>query len=133
MKFSTEELIEGIQSGNKRLIGKAITLVESKKTEHRTQAEDLLKRIMPLTGNSVRVGVTGVPGAGKSTFIESFGRLAIAHGKKVAVLAIDPSSSINKGSILGDKTGWKNLPKKKMHSLGPPKFRILRRSGQYHF
>lgn len=82
MKFSTEELIEGIRSGNKRLIAKAITLVESKKAEHRVQAEELLKKIMPFTGHSVRVGVTGVPGAGKSTFIESFGRLAIAQGKK---------------------------------------------------
>lgn len=119
MKFSTEELIEGIQSGNKRLIAKAITLVESKKAEHRVQAEGLLKRIMPLTGNSIRVGVTGVPGAGKSTFIESFGRLAIAEGKKVAVLAIDPSSSINKGSILGDKTRMEELAKEENAFIRP--------------
>lgn len=119
MKFSTEELIEGIQSGNKRLIGKAITLVESKKAEHRVQAEDLLKRMMPFTGNSIRVGVTGVPGAGKSTFIESFGRLAIAQGKKVAVLAIDPSSSINKGSILGDKTRMEELAKEENAFIRP--------------
>ena len=119
MKFSTEELIEGIQSGNKRLIAKAITLVESKKAEHRIQAEELLKRIMPFTGKSVRVGVTGVPGAGKSTFIESFGRLAIAQGKKVAVLAIDPSSSINKGSILGDKTRMEELAKEENAFIRP--------------
>lgn len=119
MKFSTEELMEGIQSGNKRLIAKAITLVESKKADHRVQAEDLLKRIMPLTGNSIRVGVTGVPGAGKSTFIESFGRLAIAEGKKVAVLAIDPSSSINKGSILGDKTRMEELAKEENAFIRP--------------
>lgn len=111
MKFSTEDLIEGITSGNKRLIAKAITLVESKKPEHRNQAEDLLKKIMPLTGKSIRVGITGVPGAGKSTFIENFGRLAILNGKKVAVLAIDPSSAINKGSILGDKTRMEELAK----------------------
>lgn len=119
MKFSTEDLIAGIQSGNKRLIAKAITLVESKKNEHRNQAEDLLKRIMPLTGKSVRVGITGVPGAGKSTFIENFGRLAISNGKKVAVLAIDPSSAINKGSILGDKTRMEELAKEENAFIRP--------------
>jgi LAO/AO transport system kinase len=86
---------------------------------------------MPFTGHSVRVGVTGVPGAGKSTFIESFGRLAIAEGKKVAVLAIDPSSSINKGSILGIKPEWKSWQKKKMHSYDLPKLWFLG-SSQYH-
>lgn len=119
MKFSTEELIEGIRSGNKRLIAKAITLVESKKAEHRLQAEELLKEIMPFTGNSIRVGVTGVPGAGKSTFIENFGRLAIANNKKVAVLAIDPSSAINKGSILGDKTRMEELAKEENAFIRP--------------
>ncbi len=104
MKLSTLELLEGIQSQDKRILGKAITLVESKKPEHRAQAEELLKMVLPLSGNSIRIGITGVPGAGKSTFIENFGKLAIENGKKVAVLAIDPSSSINKGSILGDKT-----------------------------
>ncbi|KMQ69584.1 protein kinase [Chryseobacterium sp. FH2] len=119
MKFSTDELIKGIRSGNKRLIAKAITLVESKKAEHRLQAEELLKKIMPFTGNSVRVGITGVPGAGKSTFIESFGRLAISNGKKVAVLAIDPSSAINKGSILGDKTRMEELAKEENAFIRP--------------
>lgn len=119
MKFSTEELAAGIRSGNKRLIAKAITLVESKKNEHRQQAEELLKRIMPFTGNSVRVGITGVPGAGKSTFIENFGRLAISEGKKVAVLAIDPSSAINKGSILGDKTRMEELAKEENAFIRP--------------
>lgn len=119
MKFSTEDLLQGIQSGNKRLIGKAITLVESKKPEHREQAEDLLKKIMPLTGKSIRVGITGVPGAGKSTFIENFGRLAISNRKKVAVLAIDPSSAINKGSILGDKTRMEELSKEENAFIRP--------------
>lgn len=119
MRFSTEDLIEGIKSGNKRLIAKAITLVESKKEEHRNQAEDLLKKIMPLTGQSIRVGITGVPGAGKSTFIENFGRLAISNGKKVAVLAIDPSSAINKGSILGDKTRMEELAKEENAFIRP--------------
>ena len=111
MNISTETLIKGMQSGDKRLLGKAITLVESRKPEHREQAEELLKMIMPFTGNSVRIGVTGVPGAGKSTFIESFGKTAIEKGKKVAVLAIDPSSSLNNGSILGDKTRMEELAK----------------------
>ena len=75
------------------------------------QAEELLRQLMPFTGKSVRVGITGVPGAGKSTFIESFGKLAIEKGNKVAVLAIDPSSSLNHGSILGDKTRMEELAK----------------------
>ena len=119
MKFSVQELISGVKSGDKRLLGKAITLVESKKPEHRVIAENLLKELMPLTGNSVRVGITGVPGAGKSTFIENFGRLAIQNGKKVAVLAIDPSSSLNKGSILGDKTRMEELAKEENAFIRP--------------
>lgn len=119
MKISNEELIKGIRSGNKRMLGKAITLVESRNAEHRLQAEDLLKRIMPYTGKSVRIGITGVPGAGKSTFIESFGKLLIQKGKKVAVLAIDPSSSLNKGSILGDKTRMEELAKEENAFIRP--------------
>lgn len=119
MKFSNQELINGIRAGNKRLLAKAITLIESRKAEHRNQAEELLKEILPFTGNSVRVGITGVPGAGKSTFIESFGRLAIQNGKKVAVLAIDPSSSLNKGSILGDKTRMEELSKEENAFIRP--------------
>ena len=116
---SNQELIKGIQSGDKRLLGKAITLVESKKVEHREQAEELLKELLPFTGNSIRVGITGVPGAGKSTFIESFGKLAVQQGKKVAVLAIDPSSSLNKGSILGDKTRMEELAKEQNAFIRP--------------
>ncbi|WKS95721.1 methylmalonyl Co-A mutase-associated GTPase MeaB [Riemerella columbina] len=107
--ISTEVLVQGILNGDKRLLSKAITLVESKKTEHQQQAEGLLRQILPHTGRSVRLGITGVPGAGKSTFIESFGQYAIRQGQKVAVLAIDPSSSRTKGSILGDKTRMEEL------------------------
>ena len=110
-RLSLQDYIDGIQSSDKRILGKAITLIESKKPEHREIADQLLKEILPFTGKSVRIGITGVPGAGKSTFIESFGKFAIAQGKKVAVLAIDPSSSINKGSILGDKTRMEELSK----------------------
>ncbi len=109
--ISLQDYINGIKSSDKRILGKAITLIESKKPEHREIADQLLKEILPFTGKSVRVGITGVPGAGKSTFIESFGKYAIKQGKKVAVLAIDPSSSINKGSILGDKTRMEELAK----------------------
>ena len=117
--FTTREFLTGIQSGDKRLLGKAISLVESKKTEHRVQAEELLKEILPFTGKSVRIGITGVPGVGKSTFIENFGKLAIEKGKKVAVLAIDPSSSVNKGSILGDKTRMEELSREKKAFIRP--------------
>ena len=119
MEISTHDLITGIKAGDKRLLGKAITLVESKKPEHRGQAEELLKSIMPFTGKSVRIGITGVPGAGKSTFIENFGKLAIQQGRKVAVLAIDPSSSLNKGSILGDKTRMEELSKEENAFIRP--------------
>lgn len=109
--ISITDYIDGIRSSDKRILGKAITLIESKKPEHRELADKLLKEILPFTGKSFRIGITGVPGAGKSTFIESFGKYAIEQGKKVAVLAIDPSSSINKGSILGDKTRMEELAK----------------------
>jgi LAO/AO transport system kinase len=117
--LSTKELIQGIKSGDKRILGKAITLVESKKPEHREQAEKVLKEILPYTGKSVRIGITGVPGVGKSTFIENFGKFAIEKGRKVAVLAIDPSSSLNKGSILGDKTRMEELAKEKNAFIRP--------------
>jgi LAO/AO transport system kinase len=110
-QFGISDYVQGIKASDKRILGKAITLVESKKPEHRDLADQLLKELLPLTGQSVRVGITGVPGVGKSTFIESFGKLAIQNGKKVAVLAVDPSSSINKGSILGDKTRMEELAK----------------------
>jgi LAO/AO transport system kinase len=119
MEIFIETLVKGIKSGDKRLLGKAITLVESKKPEHRIEADLLLKEILPFTGNSIRIGITGVPGAGKSTFIENFGKLAIQKGKKVAVLAIDPSSSLNYGSILGDKTRMEELAREKNAFIRP--------------
>lgn len=117
--FSLENLISGVRRGDKRALGKAITLVESKKAEHRVLADELLEALLPYTGNAVRVGITGVPGAGKSTFIESFGQLAIAKGKKVAVLAIDPSSTLTKGSILGDKTRMEELAREENAFIRP--------------
>ncbi|MBM7422660.1 methylmalonyl Co-A mutase-associated GTPase MeaB [Spongiibacter marinus] len=101
--------IEALTKGNSRALAKAITLVESKKVEHRTQAQELLEAVLPQTGNSIRIGITGIPGVGKSTFIEAFGLYLVSQGKRVAVLAVDPSSPIAGGSILGDKTRMEML------------------------
>lgn len=100
---------EAIVAGDRRALAKAITLVESTLESHRESAQTLLESLLPHTGNSVRVGITGIPGVGKSTFIESFGLRLIEQGKRVAVLAVDPSSPIAGGSILGDKTRMESL------------------------
>jgi LAO/AO transport system kinase len=101
--------VELLKQGNRRALAKAITLVESTLAEHRQQAQQLLEDVLPATGNSIRIGISGVPGVGKSTFIESFGLHLVAQGKKVAVLAVDPSSPLAGGSILGDKTRMEEL------------------------
>ena len=100
---------EAILSGDRRALAKAITLVESARPQDRKASQDLLNVLLPHTGNSIRIGITGVPGVGKSTFIESFGQTVIGDGKKVAVLAVDPSSPVAGGSILGDKTRMEQL------------------------
>lgn len=100
---------EGILAGNRVVLSKAITLVESTKTEHKNLAYSLLDNLLKHTGKSLRVGITGVPGAGKSSFIETLGLSLAESGRKVAVLAIDPTSSQTKGSILGDKTRMEKL------------------------
>ncbi|NOT74564.1 MAG: methylmalonyl Co-A mutase-associated GTPase MeaB [Cyclobacteriaceae bacterium] len=107
--INASDLFREIRQGNRSGLAKAITLVESTKESDRQIAEELLKKLLPFTGTSIRIAVTGVPGAGKSTFIESFGDLLTKHDKKVAVLAIDPSSQLTKGSILGDKTRMEQL------------------------
>jgi GTPase len=96
-------------SGNRRALAKAITLVESKLDNHREQAQKILEQVLPHSGKSIRIGITGVPGVGKSTFIEAFGLHLLSQGKRVAVLAVDPSSPIAGGSILGDKTRMEEL------------------------
>ncbi len=108
-QLSKSDFIEGIRKGERRILAKAITLVESSRESDREAAEELIKGLLPYCGNSIRIGITGVPGAGKSTFIESFGLKAIEKGRKVAVLAVDPSSLRNGGSILGDKTRMEEL------------------------
>lgn len=104
-------LASDLTTGNTTALSRAITLIESKNPSHFEKANALLKQCLPYANKSIRIGVTGVPGVGKSTFIETFGKHVIALGKKVAVLAIDPSSSISKGSILGDKTRMESLVK----------------------
>ncbi len=107
--LSTDEYVAGITSGNMTILSQAITLIESNLKEHYNIAQEIIKKCLPYSGNSVRIGITGVPGAGKSTFIESFGKLITNSNKKLAVLAIDPSSERTKGSILGDKTRMEEL------------------------
>ena len=102
-------LAEAVRRGDRRALARAITLIESTRRDHRAQADALLEALLPHTGNSVRVGISGVPGVGKSTFIEAFGLHVIGRGHKVAVLAIDPTSQRTGGSILGDKTRMVDL------------------------
>lgn len=107
----TRELSAGIHQGDKASLARAITLVESTNPSHFQKAEELINACLQKTTNSIRIGITGVPGVGKSTFIEVLGKHLTQLGKKVAVLAVDPSSSFTKGSILGDKTRMENLAK----------------------
>jgi LAO/AO transport system kinase len=99
-----DDYLVGIQTGDVAVLGQAITLVESALPKHRNIAEALIEKCLPLSGKSIRIGITGVPGVGKSTFIEAWGNYLTSLGHKVAVLAVDPSSQTSKGSILGDKT-----------------------------
>lgn len=108
-KLTLEQYQQGLQQSNIAVLSKAITLIESTLAEDKKIALQLIDSILPHTGKSIRIGITGVPGVGKSTFIESFGMSLLSFGKKIAVLAIDPSSSISKGSILGDKTRMEQL------------------------
>lgn len=101
---SKQEYVDGIRSGDRTLLSQAITLIESSKEEYQGLGEDILEDCLEYTGNSIRIGITGVPGVGKSTFIEVLGKQLLEKGHKLAVLTIDPSSSRSKGSILGDKT-----------------------------
>ncbi len=108
---SSQELIDGILSENISALSRAITLVESTNVNHLAKANEVINACLPHANKSVRIGITGVPGVGKSTFIEAFGKYLTGLGKKVAVLAVDPSSTISHGSILGDKTRMEELVK----------------------
>ncbi|MGR8950644.1 MAG: methylmalonyl Co-A mutase-associated GTPase MeaB [Gammaproteobacteria bacterium] len=112
MGFEPKQLAADICGGDRRALARGITLIESSKSSDRQAANELLDILMPRSGDSIRIGLSGVPGVGKSTFIESFGNLVIDQGHKIAVLAVDPSSSISGGSILGDKTRMETLSRR---------------------
>jgi LAO/AO transport system kinase len=107
--LSPDLYVEGITKGNRTILSQAITLIESSLPLHQEIAQTIISKCLPLSGNSIRIGITGVPGVGKSTFIEAFGKHLTEQGRKIAVLAIDPSSSRSRGSILGDKTRMEEL------------------------
>lgn len=108
-ELSLDDYVDGIRRGDRVILSRAITLIESVNPEHQRMAQQVIERCLPFSGNSLRIGITGVPGVGKSTFIEAFGTHLTSHGKNIAVLAIDPSSERSKGSILGDKTRMEKL------------------------
>lgn len=108
-ELSADEYVEGILRGDTTILSQAITLIESLRAEHHAMAQQIIERCLPSSGRSVRIGITGVPGAGKSTFIEAVGGLVTSQGHKLAVLAIDPSSERSGGSILGDKTRMESI------------------------
>ena len=115
----TEALAEGVLGGNRRALARAITLIESTRGDHRAAASELLERLMPHAGGSIRLGISGVPGVGKSTFIEALGNHVIDQGHRVAVLTVDPSSAISGGSILGDKTRMELLSRRSEAYIRP--------------
>jgi LAO/AO transport system kinase len=108
-RLKSTEYIQGVLAGDRVLLSRAITIVESNLSSDKLLAKDIIQAVLPHSGNSIRIGITGVPGVGKSTFIEAFGKLLISLGHKVAILSIDPSSQRSKGSILGDKTRMEEL------------------------
>lgn len=107
--MTTDEYVEGILAGNITILAQAITLIESNNPTHYAQAQEIIERCLPHSGRSVRIGITGVPGAGKSSFIEAVGNMVTSYNHKLAVLAIDPSSERSGGSILGDKTRMESI------------------------
>ncbi len=116
---SLNEFLEGIRTGNRIMLSQAITLTESSLPEHNELAQEIIENCLPLSGQSVRVGITGVPGVGKSSFIEALGMLLIKNNRRLAVLAIDPSSERSKGSIMGDKTRMEQLSAEPMAFIRP--------------
>jgi LAO/AO transport system kinase len=117
--YTPSEFVDAILQGNITILSQAVTLVESARPEHQQLAQEIIEKCLPHAGKSVRVGITGVPGAGKSTSIDSFGMYLIEQGRKLAVLAIDPSSERSKGSILGDKTRMEELSREKNAFIRP--------------
>src|ERR1700704_1462798 len=109
MATAAEDLAAALRGGSRRALARAVTLVESTRPDHRAEAERLIEAILPITGGATRIGITGPPGAGKSSFIERFGLDGIARGRKIAVLAVDPGSKRGGGAVLGDKTRMTEL------------------------
>lgn len=108
-QMSVDDYVSGVRAGDRAILARAITLIESRNPAHRSQAQEVLQALLPFSGEARRIGITGVPGVGKSTFIEAFGKMLTGAGHKVAVLAVDPSSNRTGGSILGDKTRMQEL------------------------
>ena len=117
--YSTSGFVEGIRQGDIAVLSRAVTLIESSNEAHQKQAQQIIEQCLPHAGKSVRIGITGIPGAGKSTSIDVFGMRLVQHGHKLAVLAIDPSSERSKGSILGDKTRMEALSREKNAFIRP--------------
>ncbi len=117
--LNTQQISAGVRSGNIRSLAKAITLIESINPNHAKDATDLLDNLLPDSGNSIRIGISGVPGVGKSTFIEALGMNLLQHGHKIAILAVDPSSQLTGGSILGDKTRMEELAREQNAFIRP--------------
>ena len=131
----TKDLVAALRKGDRRALARAITLVESSRPDHRNEAERLIEALLPGTGGAVRIGISGPPGAGKSTFIERFGLDGIACGRRVAVLAVDPASKRGGGAILGDKTRMAALARSpaafiRPSSAGDARGGIARRTGE---
>ena len=118
-QLSVAEFVDGITKGDVTILSQAVTLVESVKPEHQSVAQEVIEKCLPYSGNSIRVGISGVPGAGKSTSIDVFGLHVLEKGGKLAVLAIDPSSERSKGSILGDKTRMEALSREQNAFIRP--------------
>lgn len=118
-KLTVNDYVQGVLASDRMILSRAITLIESNSPAHMELAQQVLQKLLPYAGQSIRIGITGVPGAGKSTLIEALGCNLCQGGHKVAVLAVDPSSSITKGSILGDKTRMENLSREKNAFIRP--------------
>ena len=119
MTADIQNLANEIVGGSRVALAKAITLIESTRADHRIAAENLLSKLVQQTGHSIRVAISGPPGVGKSSFIEALGLHLVSHGRKLAVLAVDPSSPITGGSILGDKTRMEELAKSELCFIRP--------------
>ncbi|MDQ0202614.1 methylmalonyl Co-A mutase-associated GTPase MeaB [Pectinatus haikarae] len=114
-----EEYVNGVAQGNRMVLSRAITLIESNNSDHFAKAQNVLQQLLPRTGKALRIGITGVPGAGKSTMIEALGNMLCNMGHKIAVLTVDPTSSVTKGSILGDKTRMGTLSRNQNAFIRP--------------